>query len=165
MKLVGESYPFGRRSTLLLCEDNHNSVNGIQCFARNRGAAVRQATLTGADLRLDATKLLRQLKRKHRRGLFAYPAQSNVPGVKHSLGWIEVAHQHGWHVLLDAAALVLTSRLDLTRHNPDFVACSFYKMFGWPTGVGCLLARPEALALLAGRPCSGSCAMATARPS
>ncbi|KAK9807840.1 hypothetical protein WJX72_011013 [[Myrmecia] bisecta] len=152
LKLVGEGYPFCRRSTLLLCEDNHNSVNGIQCFARKRGAAVRQATLTSADLRLDAAQLLRQLRRNHRRGLFAYPAQSNVTGVKHSLGWIEVAHQHGWHVLLDAAALVPTSRLNLARHNPDFVACSFYKMFGWPTGVGCLLARPEALALLAGRP-------------
>ena len=32
--------------------------------------------------------------------------------------------------------------------HPDFVALSFYKMFGWPTGVGCLLARREALAKL-----------------
>ena len=38
--------------------------------------------------------------------------------------------QHGWDVLLDAAAFVPTNRLDLSRWHPDFVALSFYKMFG-----------------------------------
>ena len=51
-------------------------------------------------------------------------------------------------MLLDAAAFVPTNRLDLGRWHPEFVALSFYKMFGWPTGVGCLLARREALAKL-----------------
>ena len=32
--------------------------------------------------------------------------------------------------------------------HPDFVALSFYKMFGYPTGVGALIARREALAAL-----------------
>ena len=41
-------------------------------------------------------------------------------------------------MLLDAAAFVPTNRLDLSRWQPDFVALSFYKMFGYPTGVGCL---------------------------
>jgi selenocysteine lyase/cysteine desulfurase len=40
---------------------------------------------------------------------------------------------------------VPTNRLDLRRHHPDYVALSFYKMFGWPTGVGCLIARRDAL--------------------
>jgi molybdenum cofactor sulfurtransferase len=51
-------------------------------------------------------------------------------------------------VLLDAAAYVPTNRLDLSCWHPDFVAISFYKMFGWPTGIGCLLARRDALAKL-----------------
>jgi molybdenum cofactor sulfurtransferase len=80
--------------------------------------------------------------------LFAYPAQSNFSGVQHPLEWIDQAHSHGWDVLLDAAAYVPTNRLDLGRWHPDFVAASFYKMFGWPTGVGCLIARREALAKL-----------------
>ena len=33
-------------------------------------------------------------------------------------------------------------------HRPDFVTLSFYKMFGYPTGVGALIARREALAKL-----------------
>ena len=48
-------------------------------------------------------------------------------------------------MLLDAAAFVPTNRLDLRRVTPDFVAVSFYKMFGYPTGVGCLLVRNDAL--------------------
>ena len=32
--------------------------------------------------------------------------------------------------------------------GPDFVVLSFYKMFGWPTGVGALIARRDALAKL-----------------
>ena len=41
-----------------------------------------------------------------------------------------------WFVFLDAAAFVSTSPLDLSLHQPDFVAVSFYKIFGYPTGLG-----------------------------
>ncbi|KJR87735.1 molybdenum cofactor sulfurase [Sporothrix schenckii 1099-18] len=84
----------------------------------------------------------------HDRGLFAYPAQSNFSGVRHSLDWIAAAQRRGYDVLLDAAAYLPTSRLDLSRVHPDFVLVSWYKLFGYPTGVGCLVARREALARL-----------------
>ncbi|RPJ64711.1 MAG: aminotransferase class V-fold PLP-dependent enzyme, partial [Acidobacteria bacterium] len=73
------------------------------------------------------------------------PAQSNFSGVQHSLDWVEQAQRRGWDVLLDAAAFVPTNRLDLGRVKPDYVVLSFYKMFGYPTGVGALLARRRAL--------------------
>jgi selenocysteine lyase/cysteine desulfurase len=56
-----------------------------------------------------------------------------------------MAHEHGWDVLLDAAAFVPTNRLDLSKWKADFVAVSFYKIFGYPTGVGALVARRQAL--------------------
>jgi selenocysteine lyase/cysteine desulfurase len=43
---------------------------------------------------------------------------------------------------------VPTNRLDLGQYHPDFVSMSFYKVFGYPTGVGCLLARKQALSKL-----------------
>jgi molybdenum cofactor sulfurtransferase len=46
-------------------------------------------------------------------------------------------------VLLDAAAFVPSSRLDLKAVQPDFVSVSFYKIFGYPTGLGCLLVRKD----------------------
>ena len=102
------------------------------------------------DLRVDESLLPRYLTDTigDHHNLFAYPAQSNFSGVQHPLDWIEQAHAHGWDVLLDAAAYVPTNTLDLSVCHPDFVAISFYKMFGWPTGVGCLLARRDALAKL-----------------
>jgi selenocysteine lyase/cysteine desulfurase len=80
--------------------------------------------------------------------LLAYPAQSNFSGVQHPLRWIEMAHEQGYDVLLDAAAYVPTNRLDLSVVKPDFVPVSWYKVFGYPTGVGCLIARREALGRL-----------------
>lgn len=71
--------------------------------------------------------------------LFSFPAQSNVSGVKHSLDWIKFAQNLGYDVLLDAAAFVPTSRLNLKEVQPEFVSISFYKIFGYPTGLGCLL--------------------------
>ena len=149
LKLVGESYPFEAGDRFLLTFDNHNSVNGIREFDRVRGAETTYLPLA-AELRVDETLLDAELARARSggRNLFAYPAQSNFSGVQHPLEWIERAHEAGWDVLLDAAAFVPTNRLDLSRWHPDFVALSFYKMFGYPTGVGVLLARRAALARL-----------------
>jgi molybdenum cofactor sulfurtransferase len=143
LKLVGESYPFGPDARLLLSTDNHNSVNGIREFAQTKGAAVDYAPLTVPELTLDRPCLDRLLDRgrSDHAGLFAFPAQSNFSGVRHPLELVESAHAKGWDVLLDAAAFVPSNRLDLQTVKPDLVAMSFYKMFGYPTGVGCLLVR------------------------
>jgi selenocysteine lyase/cysteine desulfurase len=61
---------------------------------------------------------------------------------------IEKAHKHGWDVLVDCAAFVPTSKLDLSIWKPEFVPVSFYKMFGYPTGLGALIAKRTALAQL-----------------
>ena len=149
LKLVGESYPF-HQGRYMLTFDNHNSVNGIREFAHARGAEVTYIPIALPDMRVDKSQLDRELARPAKDGhnLFAYPAQSNFSSVKHPLEWIEKAHQNGWDVLLDGAAFVPTSKLDLSTVKPDFVPISFYKMFGYPTGVGALLARREALAKL-----------------
>lgn len=149
LKHVGESYPFSQGAGLLLTVDNHNSVNGIREFARAKGAPVDYAPLTVPELRIDRGSLDAMLAAPSTGpGLLAFPAQSNFTGVKHPLDLIELAHARGWDVLLDAASFVPTNRLDLSAVKPDFVSVSFYKMFGYPTGVGCLLARSPALAAM-----------------
>ena len=165
-RLVGEAYPFGPRTRLVLTQDNHNSVNGIREFARARGAVTRYVPFGSPELRVDDDAIGQALTRRGpgrrgaawrvarggmapaRRGLVAYPAQSNFSGVQHPLGWIEMAHERGYDVLLDAAAYVPSNRLDLSVVKPDFVPVSWYKVFGYPTGVGCLIARREALGRL-----------------
>jgi len=143
LKLVGEAYPFAPGGRYLLTFDNHNSVNGIREFASAKGSEVDYAPLTLPDLRVDRAQLSAMLDRSDARAsnLFAFPAQSNFSGVKHPLELVHEAHAKGWDVLLDAAAFVPSNRLDLCAVQPEFVAVSFYKMFGYPTGVGCLLVR------------------------
>jgi selenocysteine lyase/cysteine desulfurase len=150
LKHVGESYPFSTGGRLLLSTDNHNSVNGIREFAAARGAALAYAPLTMPELRLDESHAERLLDAANRgtNNLFAFPAQSNFTGVKHPLDLVERAQARGWDVLLDAAAFVPTNRLDLQQVSPEFVCVSFYKMFGYPTGVGCLLVRNTAIGKL-----------------
>ena len=92
--------------------------------------------------------------------LFVYPAQSNFSGQKYPLTWIsDIPDGHltleglstlsgSWLVALDAASFVSTSRLDLLSYPAHFVAISFYKMFGFPTGLGALLVRRDCSQLL-----------------
>lgn len=150
LKLVGEAFPFVPGGRYLLTYDNHNSVNGIREFARAKGAQVLYAPILPPDMRLDADRLQTALAQIEPGAphLFAYPAQSNFSGVQHSLDWVGRAQALGWRVLLDAAAFAPTNRLDLSAVRPDFVSLSFYKMFGYPTGVGALVARRAALAEL-----------------
>lgn len=146
LKLLGEAYPFEPGSAYLLTFDNHNSVNGIREFARTHGADVTYVPVLAPDLRADEAFLAHALDAapSGKPNLFAYPAQSNFTGVQHPLEWIAQAQAKGWDVLLDAAAFAPTNRLNLSEIHPDFVDLSFYKIFGYPTGLGCLLARKEA---------------------
>jgi selenocysteine lyase/cysteine desulfurase len=140
IRLVGEAYPFRR---FLATADNHNSVNGLREFARARGAETAYVPIEAPELRV--AQLADHLGEADGPSLFAYPAQSNFSGVKHPLEWIDLAHERGWDVLLDATAFAPTSRLDLSVWQPDFVAVSFYKMFGYPTGLGALIVRRRML--------------------
>lgn len=73
--------------------------------------------------------------------LFALTAQSNISNTKTPLGMAEYASSLGYHVVLDAAALAPTSTFSLSDHPVDAMAISFYKMFGFPTGVGALIVK------------------------
>jgi selenocysteine lyase/cysteine desulfurase len=145
MKIVGESYPFDKNSFLLLSKDNHNSANGIRLYAKNKNAAFEYTPIDEETLYLDREALIQNLKSHgdKKNKLFVYPVQSNVSGIRHPLEYVKIAKEYGWDVLLDTAAYVPTSKLDLQAVQPDFAAVSFYKIFGYPTGLGCLLIRKE----------------------
>jgi len=136
IKLVAESYPFGAEHACVLSIDNHNSVNGIREYARAAGAAVHYVDLERGEVPPLS------------KGLFAFPAQSNFSGTRYPLSLVDLAHECGLDVLVDAAAFAPSHALSLRTCKADFVALSFYKLFGYPTGVGALIARREALAKL-----------------
>ncbi len=147
LQIVGECYPFSPQSHYLLTTDNHNSVNGIREYCKHKGGSVTYTPMRPEDLSIDEGELMKHLDAHSdkRNKLFAFPAQSNVSGTQHSLALIEKAQEQGWDVLLDAAAFVPSSKLDLLVVRPDFVSLSFYKIFGYPTGIGCLLVKKSKL--------------------
>lgn len=144
LKLVAESYPFGSGCGFVSSADNHNSVNGIREYARAKRASVTVLPLDD-ELRLDdpAAHL-----RGQNPGLLAFPAQSNFSGVKHDLDLVAVAQALGYDVLIDAAGTGACSDVSLREHPAEFLAFSFYKLFGLPTGLGALIAKRSALARL-----------------
>ena len=87
-------------------------------------------------------------------GLFAWPGQSNLTGRRLPLQWAERvrARRKNYYTLLDAAALLTTSPLDLSNPAtaPDFTVLSFYKIFGFPD-LGGLIVRRASTGVLAGR--------------
>ena len=150
LKLVGEAYPFEPGGTFALTFDNHNSVNGIREFARRKGAQIAYVPVVAPELRVDREAMSAALASADpaHHHLLAFPAQSNFSGVQHPLDLVEEAHDRGWDVLVDAAAFVPTNRFDVGRVRPDFATLSFYKMMGFPTGVGCLIARRDRIGAL-----------------
>ncbi|KAK4549574.1 hypothetical protein LTR36_006571 [Oleoguttula mirabilis] len=89
-------------------------------------------------------------------GLFAYPGQSNMTGRRLPQSWPgrirKSFHKAATYTLLDAAALASTAPLDLSdaATAPDFVALSFYKIFGFPN-VGALIVRKDSAHVLESR--------------
>jgi selenocysteine lyase/cysteine desulfurase len=143
IKLVAESFAFTDDTPLVLSVDNHNSVNGIREYARRAGAPVRYLPLDD-ELRLrDPEPRLAPA-----RGLLAFPAQSNFSGVRHPLSLVTYAKARGYDVLLDIAGFAPSHAISLRDCPADFAALSFYKLFGYPTGIGALIARRDALARL-----------------
>lgn len=91
--------------------------------------------------------------------LFAFPSECNFSGQKFNLNLVKLikegkivelpsSQQGQWMVLIDAAKGCATEPPNLGVYPADFVVCSFYKIFGYPTGLGALIVKNEAASLL-----------------
>ncbi|EEZ98196.1 molybdenum cofactor sulfurase 1 [Tribolium castaneum] len=141
LKLVAENFKYGPDGSLVYLQDNHTSVLGMRAYAPHTKC-------------IKFTETLSQCKTaKSGNSLFVFPAQSNFSGVKYPLSWIKAVKKGAlgpgeWYVVLDAAAFAPTEVMDLSEIKPDFVAISFCKIFGYPTGLGALLVRNESCGVL-----------------
>lgn len=146
-KLLAECFPLSSNdSTFMYLDECHTSVIGMRELAKSfkviNEKEVRPQLLTDT---------------KTNTNLFAFPAMSNFCGKKFPFKkWIEMSKTNSssnnenqkWYTLLDAASYVSTNHLDLQDVLPDFVCISFYKIFGYPTGIGALLVKCSALDIL-----------------
>lgn len=137
-------------------QSNHTSVIGGREIAREKG--IPFFCLQDDELKSWLTKgsVHRQAHSAfYSNSLFVYPAQCNFSGKKYPLEWVKqiqnrVLDSYGlenknrnskWFCLLDAATFCSTNDLNLSVVQPDFVCISFYKIFGYPTGLGALIVK------------------------
>ncbi|NXA33940.1 MOCOS sulfurase, partial [Eudromia elegans] len=162
LKLVAEAFPWIPEGTkqpssrFCYLTDSHTSVVGMRGITASMN--VLSVPVKPKEMLLSKKNTLppeeQNCMTPH---LFSYPAQSNFSGIKYPLSWIQDIKSGKlcptevpgkWFVLLDAASYVSTSPLDLGVHQADFIPISFYKIFGFPTGLGALLVSSRIAPLL-----------------
>eukprot|EP00755_Sulcionema_specki_P001634 Sspe_Gene.117236::Locus_108039_Transcript_1_1_Confidence_1.000_Length_906::g.117236::m.117236/K15631/ABA3; molybdenum cofactor sulfurtransferase len=174
LKLVGELFPFRPGSVFSPAVLNHNSVLGIREYCNARGGRYNPIAVEDVGGALGGkgyeghgavevpsllTTLLRALRLRLWKAestpapsLLAFPLLCNFSGRRIPLSWCGQLRerQTNWFSLVDAAAAYGKYPIDLSdpANQPDFVAVSFYKAFGYPTGLGALLVRKGAEHLL-----------------
>ncbi|XP_067639765.1 molybdenum cofactor sulfurase 3 isoform X2 [Eurosta solidaginis] len=149
------------------CQENHTSVLGMRELVRTNRLHVltKDEILKNLNIskNIDIEKsgaLSDDDDQMKSNSLIAFSAQCNFSGYKMPLDTIKSIQKHGlavrgtkirgdeqqdngvannFYVCLDCASFVATNLLDLRKYKPDFCCISFYKMFGFPTGVGALL--------------------------
>ncbi|CAO2838926.1 unnamed protein product [Amaranthus hypochondriacus] len=170
-RLVAESYPFGSYKKLLTVYDHDSeAIEGMISSSEKRGAQSMAAEFTWPRLRINSSKLRSMITNKSliskKKGLFVFQLQSRVTGARYSYQWMKVAQENGWHVLLDACAVGPKDldSLGLSLFHPDFLICSFYKVFGEnPSGFGCLFVKKSAISLLDSSTSAGIVSLVSAR--
>ncbi|KDP25106.1 hypothetical protein JCGZ_22641 [Jatropha curcas] len=93
--------------------------------------------------------------------LFAFPSECNFSGFRFSLDLVKLMKENPERilggsqfckgrcmVLIDAAKGCATQPPDLSKYPADFVVISFYKLFGYPTGLGALIVQNDAAKIL-----------------
>ncbi|KAK7840024.1 molybdenum cofactor sulfurase [Quercus suber] len=96
-------------------------------------------------------KIIESKKKEKKRGLFVFPLHSRITGARYPYLWMSIAQENGWHLLIDACALGPKDMdsFGLSLFQPDFLICSFYKVFGDnPSGFGCLFVKKSTIPIL-----------------
>ncbi|KAJ7226007.1 molybdenum cofactor sulfurase [Mycena pura] len=147
LKLVGDAFPWqaGSGSRYAYLKQSHTSLVGVRGCALARGAVVAA---------MDVEDMLEYPQDDEYLTLFGYAAQCNATGARLGLQYSKLLKQRRPDscVLLDASAYLSTAVLELRSippaFAPDFIACSFYKIVGYPTGLGCLVVKRSSASFL-----------------
>lgn len=174
LKLVVESFRFSetqdknaKEGSFVYLNENHTSVLGLREIAADKNADIIHISHNDfLDAVRDQTNMFSSSNLQDQsinNSLFVYPAESNFNGFKYPIDCMgnirngclnSIIDGHPWKinrkwfVMLDAATFLGTNKLDLSKSRPDFVVLSFYKIFGYPTGLGALLIKKRSASIL-----------------
>ncbi|KAE9614170.1 hypothetical protein Lal_00016844 [Lupinus albus] len=154
-KLVADSFQFQSNGDLLTVYDhNSEALDMMISSCKKQGVRIDSAEFNWPNLGIEWRKLKKMImsrREKKKRGLFVFPIHSRVTGTPYSYIWMSMAQENGWHVLLDLCALRPKEMytLGMSMFKPDFMICSFYKVFGEnPSGFSCLFVKKSSVSSL-----------------
>lgn len=161
LKLIGESFPFDENSEFRYQSECHTSVLGMREYALNAGSTVSvvrfgdpSGSETTSKFRRERNRVPVIIDQTHTQpssqslNLFIGTAESNFSGRKTDLrslfdlnSSLSENRATKWVIGIDASAFLSNGNIDLKSNPFDFVVFSFYKIFGYPTGIGALILR------------------------
>lgn len=154
-KLVADSFQFHSNGELLTVYDHDSEALDVMIQScKKQRVNVLSAEFSWPSLGIEWKRLKKMItsKREKRKGsLFVFPLHSRVTGAPYSYVWMSMAQENGWLVLLDMCALrpKEMETLGMSLFKPDFMVCSFYKVFGEnPSGFGCLFVKKTIISAL-----------------
>lgn len=195
LKLVGECFPWSsskvgsqKSSKYVYASNSHNSLMGI------RGLAPKWSTIAAHNLFGDEEITSEKWRdivegceefcaedrvfvdRPNSLSLLGIPGECNFTGSKVNLQNLFAlldtvrSSSEEWLWLLDGGKLFADSNFKISEqfpaaYMPDFIALTFYKIFGYPTGIGALLIRRKRLTILQKRYYGGGTLLAGAADS
>jgi cysteine desulfurase/selenocysteine lyase len=143
LNLVVRSLDYSSRHRIVTTALEHHSLLLPILEQRRRGAAQVDLLAVDPDGEVDTASIERVID--SRTALVAIHHTTNTTGMRAPLDVIvKRAHEQGALVLVDGAQGVPHGPMDFHRLGADFLAFSGHKMCG-PTGIGCLVARADAL--------------------
>eukprot|EP00871_Galdieria_phlegrea_P004975 jgi/Galph1/5479/GphlegSOOS_G4131.1 len=159
LKLIGENMAWSTNSGLFYFTDCHTSSLGIREYAFKGGSAVYPVDASwcacqwkGSSVRTNLAHS--DIKIDCRFAMFVYPGECNFSGTQYSLDLSRLVHQNGLLdfkgeniiTVVDGAKLAASTKICLDAYpDIDIFVASFYKIFGLPTGVACLMIRKDRL--------------------
>ncbi|QCD81194.1 molybdenum cofactor sulfurase-like [Vigna unguiculata] len=154
-KIVADSFQFQSNRRLLTVYDHSSEALDVMIEScKKQGVRVLSSEFSWPNLGIQRRKLKKMVmnkREKRKGGLFVFPLHSRVTGAPYSYAWMSTAQENGWCVLLDVCALKPKEMdtLGMLLFKPDFMVCSFYKVFGEnPSGVGCLFVKKSSVSAL-----------------
>lgn len=158
LKMIGENFNWNLYNQLIYTIDNHTSVIGMREYALKAGSTIQVIDfdkygvleqkssffdINAKNMYLYGLQYMSEYKKniKDSANLCVIPAESNFSGKLYNKKLInEVKNLYGNTIFVyDIAKYISTHNIDMSDDLIDIAPISFYKIFGFPTGIGALI--------------------------
>ena len=148
LKMIAENFNWTLYNKFIYTIDNHTSVIGMREYALKAGSSIEvidfdeSENLQNKSSFFDINaKTMNLYKKQYIPNLCVIPAESNFSGKLYNRCLINhVRKIYGDTIFIyDVAKYISTHMLDMSDGIIDIAPISFYKIFGFPTGIGALI--------------------------